>query len=172
MPKIVELQLPEVEHLGEEAAAIALKMKAPASKFKNDGLWVELTEQNMHYLRVAMLASCGDKDGRKHRHHGNSKNCRRITKRKQDGYLASRDENGKRKHRFFADDSSCLQIQEKILKWQAGQDTDHEDAATDTNENNEQPSPSDNGEEEEEGAMTDGAQEENNEKPDSESNAQ
>ena len=44
--EVVELQLPHVEHTGEEAAALTMKVKAPVSKRMNDGLWVELTVEN------------------------------------------------------------------------------------------------------------------------------
>jgi hypothetical protein len=122
-PKILELDLPEVVGEEETAAAITMKVKAPSSGIKADGVCVEVTVQNLHYIRIAMKASIGLKSGVRHcPTHPSSSGCQWVKRRKgATGYLATRyGADGKLVSKFFPSRNDDARTDAD--KWRAGED--------------------------------------------------
>ena len=147
-PGIIELQMPAVEFDGEVAAAISLKVKAPASDRKGDGVCIELTTENLHYIRIALRVSQGTKNySRTKPGLPSNTGCRWVKRGKRCGYLATRKPDGcEMQSRFF---SSTKHGDDAVVahKWmqfesdedgggqddggqadaKSGEDTEHED---------------------------------------------
>ena len=137
-PEVLELDLPEVVCEGETAAAITMKVKAPSSDIKADGICVELTVQNLNYIRVAMKASIGMKTGARHTPtRPSSSGCQWVKRRKGNtaGYLATRKgADGKLVSKFF--NSKDDDAKTSAEKWRAGEDVyiqNDEEAADEIN---------------------------------------
>ena len=89
IPDVVEVDLPQVEFEGEVAAATKMKLRTPNTPNMASGVKVELTPSNVHYIRIAMLASIGNKDGsRKRPSEDSSTNCKWTKRGNMHGYLA------------------------------------------------------------------------------------
>jgi hypothetical protein len=101
-PLILTLELPAVECDVGEAAAISMKLRAPMSDMKAEGVEVELTSANLHYIRIALRAGIGHKSGGRSKPGEPSHSaCRWVKRRKVEGYLASRMEEGRQVSKFF-----------------------------------------------------------------------
>jgi hypothetical protein len=107
-PEVLTIELPPVKCDVGEAAAISMKMRAPtcyASDKGAEGVDVELTIANLHYIRIALLAGIGTKTGARSKPDEPSDSaCKWIKRRNVEGYLASRMDDGKKKTKFFHSD--------------------------------------------------------------------
>ena len=61
----VDIDMPAVDYDSEHAPATTLRIAA--SKAFNSGVKIELKPENLHYVRLAMLASCDDSPGKRHK---------------------------------------------------------------------------------------------------------
>jgi hypothetical protein len=143
-PPTVEVHLPTIEYNGETAEALTMRIKSPTTTTKADGIVVQLTAANMHYIRIGMLKSNGNKLAtRKRAAEESSAKCKWVTRKKKSGYIATRelDDGTVVSKLFFSNsaDADATVLKEMAEKWIETGNVDRDDGIHEADEQVEAP---------------------------------
>ena len=117
--------MPEVEHDGEVAPATLMRIIFRTSNLK-EGAYVELTADNLHYVKVAMYAHQSTKGTRNKKNQVQTPAGSRWVKRgKRYGFLAARasTKDGCRRYKFFPTNTDDHAARDATQRWLDGHDT-------------------------------------------------